>query len=488
MSGRPAVALLAACAALLGAVAGTSVARAAAPVTGGSIEAGRAAPLGVDEVVRRALEAHPLVQAASQERAIAAADLQSAEGGFDATWRTRAGVTPLGGYPSGRIDTVVEKPTPFGGTTFFAGYRWGSDDFAVYDGKLETNQLGEIRAGVSAPLWRNGPIDRRRANVERAEAGTDVARWTIAQQRIDVGRAAALRYWEWVAAGHRVLLAERLLAITVARDAGIRARVESGDLPAIEADENQRAILQRRHLVVSAERSREQAAIALSLYLRDARGGPIAPDARRLPRPMPPPPAIPGDDVGALARALGQRPDRARLEPLRRQAEVEERWADNQLAPAIDVFAVGSQDLGEGDVKREPFELELGVLVEIPIERNQAEGRRAAARAALARIDAQESFATEQVLADLHDARSAMIAATRRLEIAGAERVLAERLTTAERDRFDLGESSLLLVNLREQAMLEAQAREVDASADAHRAHAAWLAATGRWGSPRGAR
>ena len=80
-----------------------------------------------------------------------------------------------------------------------------------------------------------------------------------------------------------------------------------------------------------------------------------------------------------------------------------------------------------------------------------------------------------------------MIAAIRRLEIAVAERGLAERLTVAERERFDLGESSLLLVNLREQAMLEAQAREVDASADAHRAHAAWLAATGAWGRPGGA-
>lgn len=487
MRRRRTLALLAACSALLGPAVDAPLARAADPLSS-SDGPDRSAPLQVDEVVSRAIHAHPLVQAASQERTIAAADLQSAEGAFDATWRTRGVVTPLGGYPSARIDSVVEKPTPFGGTTFFAGYRWGSDDFAVYDGKLETNELGEVRAGVSAPLWRNGPTDRRRANIERAEAGTEIADWTVAQQRIDVGRAAALRYWEWVAAGHRVLLAERLLAITVARDGGIRARVEQGDLPAIEADENRRAILQRRHLVVAAERAREQAAIALALYLRDARGGPVAPDARRLPRPMPPPPAIPADDVDGLARALAKRPDRARLGLLRRQAQVEERWADNQLAPAVDVFAVASQDLGEGDPKREPFELEMGVLVEIPIERNQAEGRRAAARATMARLDAQEAFAVEQALADLQDARSAMIAATRRLEIATAERALSEQLTVAERERFDLGESSLLLVNLREQAMLEAQAREVDASADAHRAHAAWMAATGAWGGARTAR
>jgi hypothetical protein len=50
----------------------------------------------------------------------------------------------------------------------------------------------------------------------------------------------------------------------------------------------------------------------------------------------------------------------------------------------------------------------------------------------------------------------------------------------AERTNFDLGNSTILAVNLREQASAEAASREVDARADFHRAVAAYLAAAAR--------
>ena len=47
-------------------------------------------------------------------------------------------------------------------------------------------------------------------------------------------------------------------------------------------------------------------------------------------------------------------------------------------------------------------------------------------------------------------------------------------LATQERARFSLGEGTLLVVNLREQAEAEAALREVDAQAEFQRALAAW--------------
>jgi outer membrane protein TolC len=63
-------------------------------------------------------------------------------------------------------------------------------------------------------------------------------------------------------------------------------------------------------------------------------------------------------------------------------------------------------------------------------------------------------------------------AAERRVE-------LARRLQQAERRRFELGESTLFLVNQREQAFAEARVERVSAQVDVLQAHASVRWATG---------
>lgn len=441
--------------------------------------------LTLDEVLASTDRSHPLLDAAATERDVAAGDLQSAEGAFDVAWRTRGTIVPLGGYPSGRIDSVIEVPTPFWGLTMFSGYRWGSDSFAPYDEKLETNEIGEVRAGATLPFWRNGPIDRRRANIARAEIGRDVAELSVAERRIELRRAASVRYWDWVGAGKRLALAKQALEIALARDADIASRAASGDIPAIEKTENARAILQRRQQVVSAERALTQASLELSLYYRDRDGEPILPLAHQLPGDIPSPGFVRPLSKDAVAESLGRRPEMARLGLLRAQGAVEREWAGNQRAPAIDLTVIGSQDFGDGNEKRRPFELEVSLLVDIPLEMNVAEGRVRAADAQLARVEAQARFTADQIGAQVLDAENALARSFERVEIAQSELRVARELEVGERDRFELGDSTLLFVNLREQASLEAGLREVDAIVDFHKARAVLEAVTASAPAPR---
>lgn len=444
-----------------------------------------ARPLVLDDVLRSAERAHPLIVAAAQERPLAEADVQSAEGSFDVAWRTRGVIVPLGGYPSGRVDSMFEKPTTLWGSTLFAGYRWGSDTFAPYDGKLVTNEFGEVRAGLLVPVWRNGPIDRRRATIERSELGLAIADATVSQQRLEIARLAAFRYWDWVAAGRRLEAAKQVLELARLRDAQLGARVESGDLPAFEQLDNRRAIVHREQQVVLAERALEQASIELALFHRDEAGRAIRPASERLPRGFPDPAPLPTSYAGELETAFARRPELERLRAQRDQTRVEERWADNQRMPAVDLAVMGSQDLGQGSVKREPFELEAGLVIDIPLERNVAEGRLRAARAQRARVDAQERFTIDRIEADVRDAAVALRTAFERVGVAKQEVSLAHQLEAGERERFELGDSSLLIVNLREQAALEAEVRAIDALADYHKARAALEAATARLLEPK---
>ncbi len=435
--------------------------------------------LELHDVVRSVEQRFPLILAAEQERLAAEGERLAAAGGFDPTWRTSGLATPIGGYPSGRFDTVVEQPLPFWGSSVFAGYRLGVGDFPVYDGKLATNQYGEVRAGARINLLRDGPIDRRRASIRRSEIGVDVAARSVDQQRLDAVRLGSFRYWDWVGAGRKVAISQAWLDLARTRDTGLARRVEIGDLAEMERLDNQRAILQRTAHVVASQRTLEQAAIELSMYVRADNGTTVLPRTSQLPQQIPEPTAFDATRLAEAERvAIARRPDVARLELQRQQAEVEQRFATNQQRPAIDLVIMGAKDLGPGDPKQDKPMLEAGVMIDIPLLNRTATGRANAASAQVGRIEAQAKLVRDRVVADVRDAISAIVAASARVQATRAEVDMAQLLSVQEAKRLELGEGNVLLVNLREQAALDAGLRYVDALIDWHKAMAAFQAAT----------
>jgi outer membrane protein, heavy metal efflux system len=440
-------------------------------------------PLRLEDVLASVERSYPLLRAAEIEQAIAASDRLSAEGGFDVSWKTRGSVTPVGYYDSVRVESMLEQPTALWGASTFAGWKLGTGEFPVYDERQQTLEYGEFRAGVNVPLWRNGPIDRRRATLARAELGTAIAQLSVAEQRISLRRAAAHRYWAWVASGTRLRIAAALLQNVEGRDAGLAARVERGDLPPIERTDNARAVEQRKSQVALAQRGVEQAAIELALFLRDASGKPSPPSIARLPSSFPDLPAALEDLTGSdFSLAQAQRPEAKRFGLQLRQNQIELEWAKNQLAPSIDLQLVGSQDLGRSLAARPDLRdpvFEVALLLDIPLQTRLMSGRADAASATVSRLNHLQQFARERIDADVLDAHSALRRARERIDAARREVKLALELEEGERIRFDHGDSHLLIVNIREQQSAEAELREVDALLDFHRAAADLKAARG---------
>lgn len=436
--------------------------------------------LSLAEVLRSADELYPSIAAARAEVDAAQGEHLSAQGAFDPAWRTRFWTSPVSGYPQTRLDSVVEVPTPLWGTSFFAGYRYGAGDIPVYYRERETLSGGELRAGAVIPLLRNGPIDRRRATIARAELGQQLAGLTLEQQRLELGRLAAFRYWDWVAAGQRRELARALLKLAQDRDSQLAARAQAGEVPAFDRQDNLRALAQREALLVQAQRGVEQASFELSLFLRDEAGQPLQPVDARLPRSFPEPDR--SLRAGAsLDEALARRPDVKRLLAQKKQQEVELAFQKNQLLPGLDVGLAYTQDLGNTPrPELEPLgkpDLEVSAVLDVPLLFRAPLGRIQSARAGVTRLDAQLQLARDRVAVDVRDALSALGAAEERITFTRREVMVSVDLERGERTRFELGDSTLLFVNLREQAAAEARAREIDALADFHKAAAALRAA-----------
>lgn len=449
----------------------------------------RTLPLSLDDVLRSVVELDPRIEAADFEIEAAEAKLLAARGGFDTTVKARGSIQPLGYYRNGVIDVRFEQPTPLYGLTAWAGWRIGVGEFPVYDGKLLTAQGGELRAGVELPLWRDGGIDRTRADIRQARIEQERKGHSRDAKLLELEAKAAEAYWTWVAAGLRLDIERTLLELALDRDAGLRAQIELGSIEAIVGTDNRRAILSREGRVVAAEREFQKASLELSLYVRDAAGEPLLVGPDRLPSEMPQmlPPEL-TDIEAEVAAAIQRRPDLQALLDEREQAEVEQRFARNQRGARIDLGAWVAQDVGVAPVELQPFELVAAVEIEIPIPLRKARGQLQLARAELGRLGAELRLLENQIAVDVLDAHSAVTAAYQRALLAGEQVALAEALARAELDRFQLGAGDLLLVNLRELATADAASDAVEAVADYFIAKAQLEVATGQGVQPVGAR
>lgn len=438
------------------------------------------APLTLDQVLPAALRAFPGLLSTEQRKQVAEGEYQSAEGGFDTQLKAKNRWSVAGIYENQMNDVSIEQPTALWGTTFFGGWRRGDGDYPVYEGKSQTANDGEVRLGVNIPLWRNREIDSRRAKLQQAELGKLIASHEYDQALLELRRLVSLRYWDWVLAGQRLKVADRLLQIAEQRDAGIRERAAAGDIADFEALDNQRAILERRERRVAAQRLLEQSAIQLSLYWRDTDGQPQLPGLELLPDNFPAQePALDINLPQALQTAQNQRPELKRLTLQKRQTETELALQINQRAPGVDVSVMGAKDMGYSSQKINRDELYLGLNVDIPLQQRVAGGRAQSAAANLQRLKWDQQLLEDRINNEVKDVLSALNAARQRVQLSRQQWQAAQQLEQGEQSRFELGDSTLLFVNLREIANGDAALMAAEAQANLFKAHADYQAVLG---------
>ena len=422
---------------------------------------------------------YPPLLAAFAERDIASANILQAESRFDTQLGFDLGSAQLGKYPNQLLNFGATQNLAWQGASLYSGWSGGYGEFPSYKGALDTRSAGDWSAGFKVPLLRNRAIDERRAGVAQARIGRRIADLSIDQQRLLIRQLAVSRYWNWVAAGERLRIASDLLRVASERDQALREAADLGSIAKIEVTENQRQILQRRSQIIESERDLQQAAITLSLFSRDGAGNPAIARPAQLPNRLPDTQLLGEARIeNDLMAALARRPEIANLSAQREQTRIDRDLAENQRKPGLD-FGLGfTSELGTGTVRRGPNEMKASLSFQLPFQRRSATGKRDAATAKMNQLALRERFARDQVATEIRDAAAAVRAAHERSELAQNEVEVALELASAERDRFDLGDSNLFTVNLREQAAVDAELRRVAASLDYQRALAFYEQAT----------
>ncbi|WP_145079000.1 TolC family protein [Aureliella helgolandensis] len=441
-----------------------------------------AASVSIDDVVDSIHSTFPLLEAAYQENRIAAGNQIAAWGAFDVKLKASSESGALGFYETYRNSAGFSQPMYQGGEVF-GGYRVGRGDFQPWYQERQTNDGGEFKAGVSVPLARNRKIDARRAELWRANYDRQRADPEVRAQLIRFVQDGSAAYWNWIAAGQQYEVGRNALQLAEQRNKQLERKVEVGDLDPPILQDNLRAIAMREAKLIDLGRKLKQSGVKLSLFLRDRDGVPMLPeesDLAEFPQPAPIERAVSDVDI---ATALRGRPELVVLNALSRRASVDLAEAQNDLLPLIDAQFVGSQDVGApSSSKRDKsqFELEAGVFVELPVQRRKALGKSQAAHGKLVQIAAKRQFTEDKIRAEIQSAHAALLAAYGRLDRARESKRLAEYMADVERRKFELGQSDLLPVVLREQYAIEAAESEVDALLEYFLAKADYDAAMAR--------
>lgn len=439
--------------------------------------------LTLSDVICSVYASYPLLEVALRERDIAAGQELAAWGQFDTALKGYSLAHPLGYYKRYRTAVKLDQPLIAGGNVF-GGYKLGRGSFhpAWYD--EQTNRGGAFSVGVGLPLLKDRLIDKRRSDVERAALARQAVEPALQTQLLDFVREASQAYWYWVATGQTLQTQQDLLRLAQDRVWQIEQRVESGDLERIARLDNQRLIASREVQVIVAERRLQMAAIKLSLFLRTPDGQPLLPGIELLPGqfPVPVPPEIEQMQRDIQA-ALAARPELVELDLQARQASVELEQAENMRLPKFDAILEATQNVGESTLpnnSKDPLQLEAGVYGELPLQRREARGKTAAARGKLAQLRAKREFAVDKIAAEVQDALSALEAAFNKIQQTGTGLELSRQTLALGREAFDAGDADLIVLNIYEQAVADAQLSWIAAQVEYFAAQAEYQAAMAR--------
>lgn len=419
-----------------------------------------------EDVINSVHRSYPLVEAAYLERDIANGNQVSAWGQFDTKLKAASENGPLGFYETYRNSAGFTTPI-YGGGEFFGGYRNGGGDFQPWYQERETNDGGEFKGGVRVPLIRDSEIDSRRADLWRATYDQQIADPAIRMSLVAFSRDAGLAYWKWVAAGQKYRVGQQWLNLAAGRNAQIERKVELGDLADPELTDNRRAIAKRQAKLADSLRVLQQSAAKLSLFLRDDNGTPFTPGSENVVS-FPPLLDINRENIEQdIARAQQNRPDLQALEIQLKRLKVDYAEAYNMTRPGLDAQLVGSQDVGQPtSTKRDKseFEIEAGLFFDVPLQRRKGRGKMQAVQAKMSQVSAKRRLVQDKVAAEVQGAYAGLIQ-TRQEALKARQAVeLATRMADIERRKFELGQSDLLKVALREQYALEAAEEEISAT------------------------
>lgn len=441
--------------------------------------------LTVAQFMEAVKQHHPVARQAALIPKQALAQLQIARGGFDPLIYSNYDNKVSDGvnYYS-YFENSVKLPAWYG-IEVKAGYDVVYGNYINPESKLPNDGLGYV--GISVPLLKNMLMDKRRAALRQAQ----IFREQSVQQQLmvlnDLMYEALKAYYEWwYADAARQILRNAVLLADIRFDATVKS-AELGDRPAIDTVEALTQLQSRQLQLFEAELSYLQAGLEVSNFLwaendlpvvMDTAVHPAMPEIELIRQP------IDYKNLEALiTRVNQQHPAIIDYRLKLRQLDIERRLKLENLKPVLNANynVISSRFSFPGsatDVLGNNYK--LGVQFYMPLTFAQGRGELKLARLKIQDTRYELDLKTLQLNNKLKAVFNELATLQQQNSLYEQSVENFRRLFAGEVQRFNTGESSLFLVNARENRYIEVQIKLAELQAKYFKTEAAlkWAAAS----------
>jgi outer membrane protein TolC len=320
-------------------------------------------------------------------------------------------------------------------------------------------QTGLVTLGASVNLGQGLLIDRRRLALRQAQIYQES---TVQERNLmlnDLYLSATESYWEWAKSYADLRIYQEGLELAQFRFEGIRTSFFQGDLPAIDTVEAYTQVLNRTIRLQDAENSFFAKTQEVNVFLWDEYENPLFLQVETVPEGL----SIDKStnlEIDAFRSLIPVHPEIRLMNFDIDYLQVDRRWKMEQLKPVVKFnYNFLSETISGMEVG--PFfenNYKFGLTISSPIFLRRERGSLGITNAKINITEYKRDLVYQKLIADLEKQYNNFLVLNRQLVTFENNINGLERLLEGERVRFDLGESSLFLINAREVALFDALA------------------------------
>lgn len=420
--------------------------------------------LYADAYLQQVQTQHPMAVQAALQRQIGDAAVLSARGAFDPAAYTnynRKHFKATDYYSL--LDGGLKMPTWFG-LEAKAGYEQTQGIYLNPEQNTPTGGL--IYAGLTMPLGQGLFIDQRRAGLRMAQVFQESTRATQLSMLNDLLFEAGYAYWKWFLAYHSVQVFENTLELANERLEAVKQSARIGELPAIDTVE---AGIQVQNLQLNLQQAQleyQNARELIAVFLWENGQIPLELDENTSPPPLDEvfPAEIDPVLLSNFSAILGAHPELQRYRFKIDELEIDQRWKREQLKPTLNLTynLLNEPIFGETWGTFSPNNYKLGVEFNMPLFLRRERGNLQLSNLKIQETELELTNKNAQLAYKAIAALNTWQQSAQQLNLYAQTVQDLGRLLEGERQLFQVGESSLFLVNAREISFVNAQVKYIE--------------------------
>lgn len=432
--------------------------------------------LDFDAYKNRVLKFHPVIQQSQNKAKIGEKEVLKAKGQLDPNFETEISSKKFEGKDYYRLSNTGLKIPTWLGLDFKAGYEQNRGIYVSEE--HQTPGSGLWYAGIEIPLGQGLFFDERRATIQHAKV---IEKMAFNEQELminDLLLDAYVAYWSWFEAYKKLTIAQEGYEFALIRFNGVKENAILGELPFIDTVEAKIQLDSRKFEKTQAEYDYQNSKSVLNLYLWTDNFIPLELEETTIPQ------ADSKKKYTLSNLALRMTDTLAVGLPLilntsykLDQLKIEERWKREQLKPELNLaYNPISRPVGNNPLQNfTPQNYKFGFTASVPIFLRKERGALAQTKLKVENAKLDLNYKINEIQQKEMQLRNDLFRLYEQVDIQQQQVVQAKTLRDSEQTRFEIGESSLFLVNSREMSYLQYKMKLVELEAKMKITEGKWL-------------